>query len=249
MHAAVDGLYPGRFVPDGIGISGQAVFSQGGISGNVLFVQEKPGAPVKIHVNLMGLDQYSDAYRWSIREFPVRTSLLRDFPCAEESIGGVYNPANVNLACTNTADSVCPTGDLTTKLGPIVFNMPWQVFEDPSLILTGPDSILGRSVVIDREDGPEGAFICANIEQLGVRRETLRAAFDNSAIQGDVIVRFSTGRDDAKLEADLHRLDGGSSTGIMGFLHSSINNTCEGLEEAVSSMHLAIVFFCSSKGS
>lgn len=208
----------------------QAVFSQGGITGNVLFLQEAPGDPVQIHVNLMGLDQYTDSYRWSIHEYPVRTSLLRDFPCAEDRIGGVFNRSSVPC---NTADS-CDVGDLTARLGNIRFDMPWQVFQDPSLSLTGPDSIIGRSLVIDREDGPEGAFICANIEQLGVRREILRAAFDNSIIQGDVIIRYAIGRDDALIEVDLHRVDGNNtnSQGIMWSLNFGVpgpDNSCAGV--------------------
>jgi hypothetical protein len=196
----------------------QAVFSQGGVTGNVLFVQENPGDPVKIHVNLMGLDQSSVNYRWSIREFPVRTSLIRDFPCAEEKIGGIFSPDGSNI------------GDLTTRLGPLRFDMPWQVFEDPSISLSGPDSIIGRPLVIDRMDGPEGAFICSNFEQLGVRREILRAAFDNPLLQGDVIFRYSIGRDDVLIEADLNRLNSSlSTTGHTWTLNHGPpgpNNTC-----------------------
>lgn len=218
----------------------QAVFSQGGISGNVLFVQDAPGAPVKIHLNLMGLDQNTNPYRWSIRQFPVRTSLLRDFPCSEDNIGGVFNPTNANsMTCNNTAANMCPAGDLTTVLGPVFFDMPWQIFEDTTgtLSLSGPNSIIGRPLVLDRPDGPEEAFICSNIEQLGVRRETLRAAFDNGVLHGDVVLRFAIGRDDALIEADLHRVDDGGNTinsvGNMWYLYSGVpgpNNSCNGLD-------------------
>lgn len=237
LHAAVDGLYDGRFGIDGISIAVQAVFSQGGIFGNVLFAQQAPGAPIRIHVNLMGLDQYTDQYRWSVREFPVRTSLLRDFPCAEDKIGGVYNPTNAGEDCNNTEENMCATGDLTTKLGNLRFDRPWQVFEDPSLSLTGPDSIVGRPLVIDREDGPEGAFICANIEQLGVRRDILRAAFDNSVIQGDVIIRYAIGRDDTIVEADIHRIDNNNDINSQGnkwslnFGVPGPNNSCDNVAE------------------
>lgn len=230
-----------------MGVGVQAVFSQGGITGNVLFSQDAPGEPVKIHVNLMGLDQYTDSYRWNIGEFPVRTSLLRDFPCAEDKIGGVYNPSNASTACNNTAENMCAAGDLTTKLGNIRFDMPWQIFEDPSLSLTGPDSIIGRSLVIDRGDGPEGAFICANIEQLGVRREILRAAFDNPIIQGDVIIRYAIGRDDAVVEVDIHRVDGNNTdfnsqgnTWSLNFGVPGPGSSCDGVNLDDVSTHNAL---------
>lgn len=194
----MDGIYDGRFVPDSIGIGVQAVFDQAGVTGNVLFIQESPGAPVQIHVNLMGLDQYQRDYSWSIHEFPVRTSLLRDFPCTNEKLGGVFVGSNTDM----TSD-----GDLTGKLGNLRFDLPWQVFEDPTIDLSGPNSIIGRSLVIDRLNGVDGSFICSNIEQLGSRKETLRATFNNPTIQGDVVFHYSIGRDDALIEADIHRID------------------------------------------
>lgn len=171
-----------------IAVTVQAVFNQGGVEGNVLFSQAKPGGPIQIHLNLMGLNQSSDNYRLSIREFPIRSSLCMDFPCTEENLGEVFN----NLT------------EITAR-----FDRPWQMFEIDAadLSLAGADSIIGRSLVIDREDGPEGAFICANIEQLGARREILRGTFDNRFIQGDVVIRYATGRDDATVEADLYLND------------------------------------------
>lgn len=128
---------------------------------------------------------------------------------------------------------MCAMGDLTSKLGGLRFDMPWQSFEDSTLSLTGPDSIIGRSLIIDREDGPSGAFICANIEQLGASREILRAAFENDMIHGDVIIRYAVGRDDVTIEADLYRLDdvnfNGTGTWTINFGTAGPNNSCDGL--------------------
>lgn len=235
--AAIDGIYDGRFGGDGIKVSAQAVFSQGGVAGSVVFSQLSPADPIRIHVSLMGLDQYTDAYRWSIQDFPVRASLLRPFPCSEEEIGSVFDPLGAgNDTCNNTMENMCRAGDLTSKLGNLRPDMPWQTFVDPSLSLTGPESIIGRALVIDREDGPSGAFICANIERLGARQEVLRAAFENDMIHGDVIVRYSAGRDDATVEANLYRVDDGSTddmavgTWSINFGTPGPNSSCDGLD-------------------
>ena len=210
MSAAIDGLFPGRFGPKDIKISAQAVFHHGGLYGNVLFTQPEPRDPVTIHVSLMGLDQFTDAYPWTIHNYPVRTSLLSDYPCSNENLGGVF-------------------ADLGENNGPLDSEQTWQTFTDPSLSLSGHDSIIGRSLVIDRQNGVGGDFVCANIEQLGARREILRAAFDNENIQGDVIFRYSTGRDDATIEADLFRGNVNMS-GVTWTLHygtAGPNNTCD----------------------
>lgn len=229
MCTAVNGIYHGRFGVDGINVAVQAVFSQGGVIGTVAFSQVKPGGPTQIHVNLMGLDQYTDNYRWSVSEFPVRASLLRGFPCTESNIGGVYNPTDVSGPCNNTQEAMCAVGDLTSRFGALRPDQPWQTFEDPSLPLTGPDSIVGRALVIDRQNGAMGNFICANIEQLGARLEILRAGFDNQFIQGDVIFRYAVGRDDVTVEADLYRATDTVSGVVRWTVNSGIagpDNTC-----------------------
>ena len=178
----------------------QAVFNQGGVVGNVVFSQEQLGEPVQIHVNLVGLDQYRDQYPWSINEYQVSSSLLADFPCSESQIGGIFNPENVNETCDDTS---CRAGDLAPRIGTLRYDTTWQIFEDSTISLFDSDSIVGRSLVIDREGGATGNFICANIEPLGVRKDVLRAAFDNPVLQGDVIIQYLNGLDDAIIKVDL----------------------------------------------
>ena len=194
----------------------QAVFNQGGVLGQISFSQAQRGDPVVVQVDLEGLDQYTDNYRWSVHDFPVHSSLLRNFPCSNAELGGVFNPENTPEAsgtepvdCNSDPNVACIVGDFTSKHGPL--NMQTHVFIDPNLDLFGSQSIVGRSLVIDREDGPPGAFICANIEQKAIRGgklETFRASVDNGIIQGDVIFRFAEGRDEVTIEADLYRVNG-----------------------------------------
>ena len=191
----------------------RAVFNQAGVTGEVVFTQERSDAPVDIQVNLVGLDQFTDFYRWSIHDFPVRSSLLSNFPCSDTELGGVYNPDNRSATILSNCmgnPAICAVGDLTFKVGHILSNMDKQIFRDPNLELFGSQSVVGRSLVIDRENGPNGGFICANIELNGRpsrRVETLRASFNNDAIQGDVIIRYPSGFDDATVEASIYRVD------------------------------------------
>lgn len=192
----------------------------GGVSGTVSFAQSQPGQPVEIHASLMGLDRYTDEYQWSVRNYPVRSSLLVDFPCSSQNLGGVFY-------------------DVDNAVGPLDYEAQDQTFTDPMIQLSGPRSIIGRSLVIEREGGVPGDFVCANIEQLGARREILRAPFDNGVIQGDVVFRYAVGRDDVVIEADLFRVDGqdlGSVNNTWSLHYGTVNesNSCANIESAVS---------------
>ncbi len=188
-----------------------AVFNQGGVTGEIVFSQEFRTAPVDIQVNLVGLDQFSDAYRWSIHEHPIRRSLLSNYPCSE--VGNIFYPDNPggNIPSCVGNPAACAVGDLTGKLGRLRNDLTTQIFRDSNLDLFGSESIVGRSILINREDGPSGAFICANIELNGRpsrRVQTLRASFNNGIIQGDVIIRDPDGFDEVTVEADLYSLNG-----------------------------------------
>lgn len=203
----------------------QAVFSQGGVIGEILFSQENPGEPVQIHVNLVGLDQYRDLYQWSINENQIYSSLLQNFPCSESGVGGIFNPLNVGDECNN---ETCRAGDLTARIGGLRYDSTWQTFEDSTISLSGSDSIVGRSLVIDREGGAAGNFICANIEPLGVTRRVLRAAFDNSFLQGDVIIEYIFGRNDAIIKSNLHVFNNDSRITQVSLFYgdSGTGNSC-----------------------
>lgn len=198
------------------------MFSQGGVEGNVNFFQPQPGAPVQIHVNLLGLERFPDGFQWRIHQDPIHTSLLKDFRCSTSEVGGVFGNG---------------LGDLSARLGTLRPDQPWQTFTDPNITLFGSQSIVGRPLVISREDGGSGNFICANIEQLGAKVQTLRAGFNNGVIQGDVIIRLVTGRDDALVHADIRRIDPPNtninSMGHTWSLHSGSsgeNNSCTNVD-------------------
>lgn len=247
----------------------QAVFNQGGVLGHVTFSQESRGDPVNIDVDLEGLDQYSDNYRWSVHDFPIRSSLLRNFPNSNANVGGIYNPTGATVSgdgtpvnCRSTP-ATCAVGDLTSKHGPLrpeindmddMDAISRQIsFTDPNLDLFDSPTIIGRSLIIDREDGPPGAFIGANIEPVALspgKVETLRASFDNGVIQGDVIIRITRGRDVATVEADLYKVADGEPVNSQNHFWSlnfgPADSSCGGLkqEDSVSIVYVIAKSIC-----
>lgn len=202
----MDGIYDGRLQ----GINVQAVFDMGGVRGYIQFSQKAPGEPVEIHANLEGLDQFADSYPWHAHDYPVRTSLLRDYPCSNAEVGGHYDPLNAidnpnyNTDCNPNNASVCEVGDFSNKVGLLRNDQQWQTFVDPELDLYGPYSIIGRSLVIHRGIPPENRWICANIEYLGARVDIIRASIIGvNQTQGDVIIHKVAGRDDATIYLDI----------------------------------------------
>ena len=213
---AVDGIYDGRLQ----GINVQAVFDMGGVRGYIQFSQKAPGEPVEIHANLEGLDQFADSYPWHVHNFPVRTGLLRDYPCSNAEVDGHYDPLNAftndtqyAIDCNPNNPSACEVGDFSNKLGYLRNDLQWQTFVDSELDLYGPYSIIGRSLVIHRGSQPQNRWICANIEYLGARVDIIRASLvGDNQMQGDVIIHKVAGRDDATIYLDVWRNDSFNGT-------------------------------------
>lgn len=186
----------------------------GGVTGFVQFSQKNPDDPVEIHVNLEGLDQFTDSYPWHVHEYPIRYSLLNDYPCSPSEVGGHYDPLgafnNPNYAseCNVNNLTACEVGDFSGKLGRLANDQPWQTFIDPTLSLYGPLSIIGRSLVIHRGNEIENRWICANIEYHDSNVKILRASLrGGSSYQGDVVIHKVNGRDDATVYVDVRTSD------------------------------------------
>ena len=191
-----------------------ANFDMNGVRGQVHFYQAYRGAPVDITTNLEGLDQYTEQYPWHIHECPINFALLRDFPCSQSEVGGHYDPTGAAVDnpdypedCASDPD-LCEVGDLGGKLGRLQYDRPIEYFEDPRLSLFGPQSPVGRSLVIHRQDGSRWA--CANLEYAGVRVYTWRYPFTEECgpFQGEVIIRRVEGKAETTINVDLYRIDG-----------------------------------------
>ena len=184
-----------------------AKFETGGIRGEICFIQEERGAPVKITVKLQGLEQYEpQMFDWMITEYPVRFAEYPDFPCSDDTLGGTYSPTE----CPPGASPSCIYGNLGARLGLLESTSETQMFVDyrhenyTVLDLFGHISPIGRAIRLRHTAAPgrNTPFTCANIEYQGISLQTLRAAF-NKQLNGDVIFRRQSGRSGVTLHVDL----------------------------------------------
>lgn len=177
-----------------------ARFDMNGLSGDICFYQAEPGAPVTITVKLNGLDQiYPHSYDWMIASYPIRFVNYPDFPCSDAMLGEVYDP----IDCPENKSENCVYGDLGERLGPITSTTnKSQTLVDDVLDLYGPNSPIGRSIVLRRQGNNMIPFACANIEYQGISMTTLRAGY-NDLVNGDAILRRANGRSGMTLNVDL----------------------------------------------
>lgn len=141
-----------------------AEFSQNGVSGTIIFSQANDSASTVIQVNLLGLDQYSDSYPWHVHQYPF--ILSSPSLCAASNAGSHYDPLGASSASNYTElcvsdPSLCEVGDLSGKFGGLSGQSSLATYTDSTLSLSGIYSIIGRSVVIHRQNGSR--FVCANI--------------------------------------------------------------------------------------
>ena len=150
-----------RFFP----LEAVAIFnSQSGISGSIRFIQLSPFGDTKVDVNLVGLGNMAGGYHVHIGPtgpvdlgFPER--------CDGSYTGGHWNPLNVDYTgqVPVTSDDY-EVGDLSGKFGSLAnLNAVYQTFRDPNLPLFESFGIIGRSVVIHRDDAMGTRWVCADI--------------------------------------------------------------------------------------
>ena len=189
-----------------------------GLKGTISISQNGLYDPATITARLSGFPRKNvpnQRFDWSIHEYPVRYSLLRDFPCSQEELGNVFDPLNqrsnpnYQADCTNDTSN-CAVGDMSGKVGYLLSNLSLQTFQYPGLQLRGTYSPIGRSIVIRYGVNNTVTLACANIERQGIKVITLKATFQQpSRLQGDVFFRYVDGRSEVTIYADLYRLDGG----------------------------------------
>ena len=147
-----------------------AKFSMSGVSGVINFMQTSDfdNLTSMIMISLTGLDQYpSETFPWHIHDYPFTTQ--HDDPCSAASVGGHFDPFMVggrpdySTRCSTANPSLCEVGDLSGKFGNLnPTDSPNRFHIDTYLPLHGVHSIVGRSVVIHRNNGAR--WVCANIE-------------------------------------------------------------------------------------
>ncbi|KAM4595783.1 uncharacterized protein V3H82_003179 [Fundulus diaphanus] len=177
-------------------------------SGLVKFSQAVPQGPTKINVSLTNLQSLAGGYHVHILPIIVGS---RD-PCSNANILGHFNPLNWNIsnspsAGTGTVDQY-EIGDISGKFGMLTNQTDFNaVYQDPNMPLTGPYSIVGRSVVVHYTNGSR--MRCANVladRNMGGQWTIAKATF-NGTVNGTITLRqqvFPDGsRGDVNLEVDL----------------------------------------------
>jgi Cu/Zn superoxide dismutase len=143
----------------------KAEISMNGVKGFFRFSQRYILDPTVVTIslnNLMGRGKW-----YHIHEFPVLPKLSEnDDQCSDFNIGHRFDPLGITSSPVpgkGTNDQY-EIGDLSGKYGPLpdsVSEHYLAVFVDMNLPLFGSNSIIGRSVVIDTQEGKH--WICASI--------------------------------------------------------------------------------------
>ncbi|OXA38086.1 uncharacterized protein LOC110862045 [Folsomia candida] len=134
---------------------------------NFTFVQKSPFHPTTSHITGRNLKERAGAFH--IHVFPKLAKMKPGDPVCQKT-GGHWNPYQVNMADypqpAGGSDDQFELGDLGGKYGTLAgLDNVTSKYSDQNLPLFGPQSILGRSIVIYRAtDGGGGRWICGNIE-------------------------------------------------------------------------------------
>ena len=101
--------------------------------------------------------------KYHVHVFPTDAAGGADAECGGGITGGHFNPTFTNGSVTKEV------GDLSGKHGLLTPSNSTGVYADASLPLTGDMSIVGRSIVIHKNDGSR--WVCANIGTAGIGKK------------------------------------------------------------------------------
>lgn len=144
-----------------------AVINMGGIKGSFHFRQASPFDVTEFRVNLTNLQSRVGPYH--VHNFPVPSVRVPPSSvCSNDNVGGHWNPFRLNVSdqtypqVPGSTHDMYELGDLSRKHMFLTGkNEVDVVFTDFNLPLFGPNSIVGRSVVIHQTNGAR--FVCASI--------------------------------------------------------------------------------------
>lgn len=150
--------------------------------------------PAHGKVDLSGLDREASGFH--IHE--VRVPEDREFPCSQDSVYDHFNPFNLDSSVTpypgiGSSDQY-QVGDLSGKLGLLDEKTSQRCeFLDTNLPLHGPNSVIGRSIVIHKKEKGD-RWMCGSLEA-EERKDTAReivaiATFDDFQHMIAGFVRF-----------------------------------------------------------
>uniref|UniRef100_A0A8B9KYU3 Superoxide dismutase copper/zinc binding domain-containing protein n=1 Tax=Astyanax mexicanus TaxID=7994 RepID=A0A8B9KYU3_ASTMX len=125
----------------------------GSSSGHMHFSQTSPQGATNLHIFLSGLEARAGGYH--VHLLPIKSG---EDACSNENIMGHFNPYAVNVSLSpspgnGTVDQY-EIGDISGKFGYLTDQYQLQKHVmDSNLPLSGPNSIIGRSLVIHYRNG------------------------------------------------------------------------------------------------
>uniref|UniRef100_UPI0037E7C537 uncharacterized protein cusr n=1 Tax=Semicossyphus pulcher TaxID=241346 RepID=UPI0037E7C537 len=195
-------------------------FGPGMATGQVRFSQAVPLGTTTINVSLDNLNALAAGYH--VHVLPIVPGSTE--PCSAANILGHFNPLAVNISnspppSTGTVDQY-EIGDISGKFGLLTgLNMHQAVFKDQNMPMTGPNSIVGRSVVLHYTNGSrmQCADIVADTNPDG--ESIIAKAVFNTSVTGTVMMRqvmYPCGtRSDLKIEVEFKSAPRESTTAFM----------------------------------
>ena len=143
-------------------------FSNDGVKGHISFSQKSPYDVTTIRVELQNLNSRGGGYH--VHKWPVPQKIQQsDMLCGPDDVSGHWNPfsAPYPLAAGGTPDQY-EVGDISGKFG-MLTGMPSydETYYDPNLPLFGMNSIVGRSLVINKDLAGAPRWICSTIQPMG----------------------------------------------------------------------------------
>lgn len=165
-------------------------YGPGTSSGQIQFSQSVPHSPTTVNVSLADLNSKAGGYHVHI--LPIQPGSVQ--PCSDTNIHGHFNPMDWNISGSpdpgvGTLDQY-EIGDISGKFGLLTGRNEYQaIFLDANLPLTGPYSILKRSLVVHYSNGSRSrcADITADTDADG--HWIIAKAVFNSTVTGTVVMR------------------------------------------------------------
>ncbi|KAM7418803.1 hypothetical protein PAMA_016095 [Pampus argenteus] len=163
-------------------------FGPGMSSGEIRFSQSIPQGPTHINVSLMSLQALAGGYHVHI--LPIKPGSVE--PCSNANIMGHFNPLNASNFPPPGAGTLdqYEIGDISGKFGMLNgLTQSQNIYMDTNLPLTGPYSIVGRSVVVHYSNGSR--MRCADIsaDRDTDGQWTIAKAVFNGTVTGTVRLR------------------------------------------------------------
>nr|QDX46957.1 superoxide dismutase [Azumapecten farreri] len=179
------------------------------IIGYIFLRQPQVNGPLSETQVYMELDYGNSAapvatvdHNWHIHVNRINEAFGMDVSQRCSSVGGHYNPFSVDLGgnyaqqCNSANQLRCELGDLSGKHGKI--NVRTQLggktrmfFTDIDLPLSGPNSVLGRSIVIHNANSGAPRLACANIYNMPTRITKLKN-WSKSSYTGTTVFNSNT---------------------------------------------------------